>query len=68
MTAVTPVDQGGIDLDARLVLAGTVLAEARRSYDRSPNGDRAAALVEARADIDTLLDLRLKLQPRRPVD
>ncbi|NUS58637.1 MAG: hypothetical protein HOV66_27870 [Streptomycetaceae bacterium] len=65
MTAPAPVDPRLADLDARLVLAGAILANARRAHERSPNSDRAADLEEAWGDVDTLLDLRAKLTPRR---
>lgn len=65
MTTAAPVDPRLADIDARLHLASAILANARRAHERSPNGDREADLEQARADINTLLDLRHKLQPRQ---
>lgn len=65
MTTAAPTDPRLDDIDARLTLAVAAREHARAAWNHSPNSDRAAQLDEATGDIDTLLDLRYRLQPRR---
>ena len=52
---VTSVHQ--IDLD--ISVAAIALGAARRSFERCPSIENAAAVVEAEAAVDRLLDARL---------
>jgi hypothetical protein len=57
--AMSPTVTGVDQIDADISVAAIALGAARRSFERCPSGENAAAVTDAERAVDRLLDARL---------